>query len=82
MLELTLVNRGNVTERLARATLTLSLPGLRAVRLEAAPRSLRPGTRGVVSFRYRGRAAGAALLSAEVTTDSGRTLRRSYRLRL
>lgn len=81
-IQLVVANRGNVTESLTRVTLSLSLVGRKTTRLVAVPRSLRPGTRGVVSFRYPSRVAGAASLRVELTTGSGRTLRRSYRLRL
>lgn len=83
-LEVLFANRGNVTETFTRATAALSLhrAGRRIARLAAEPRTLRPGTRGVVQFRYRGRARGSMRAYVDITSDEGRTLRRSYRLRL
>lgn len=82
-LELVVVNRGNVTESLSRdaASVTLYRSGRRVARLVAAPRTLRPGTRGVVQFRCPPHLAGAFRASVEVTGAS-RGFGRTYRVRL
>jgi hypothetical protein len=82
--EIVLANRGNVTESIARKRFVLSLfrDDRRVARLTAEPRSLRPQTVGVVRFRYPGRLAGRALAHVELTLQTGRVLRRTYRVRL
>jgi hypothetical protein len=77
-------NRGNVTESVVRGRCVLSLfrAGRRIARLTAEPRSLRPGTLGVLRFRYPGRPAGHALARVDMTLASTRVLRRTYRVRL
>jgi hypothetical protein len=84
ILELIVLNRGNVIESFARrrAVLSLHRSGRRIARLTAEPRTLRPGTRGVLRFRYRGTASGPALARVDVTSESGRVLRRTLRIRL
>jgi hypothetical protein len=85
MLEVGVSNRGNVTESIARSTGTLSLfrRGRRIAKLRVEPRDLRPGTRGVLQFVYRGPERGAATARADVAPDSsGRVLRRTFRVRL
>jgi hypothetical protein len=83
-LELGLANRGNVTESFSRARAVLSVErdGRRLARLHAVPRELRPRTRGVLEFRYRGTLAGAFVVRADVTSDAGQVVRRTYRLRM
>jgi hypothetical protein len=82
-LELILLNRGNVTETLARGRITIALErgGRRLVRLGSEARSLRPGTRGVLRFPLGRRVAGLVLARVDLVTDAGR-VRRVYRLRL
>ena len=77
-------NSGNVTESIARARSTLSLyrGGRRIARLVAEPRELRPGTRGIVQFRYRGRLTAASSARRIVPESGGRVLRRAFRVRL
>jgi hypothetical protein len=78
-------NRGNVTESLARgaATLSLSRSDTRIARLQAEPRDLRPRTAGMLRFVYRGPARGSATARIEVEPDdSGRLVRRRFRVRL
>jgi hypothetical protein len=85
LLELGLRNGGNVTESLARGAATLSLfrAGRRVARLQAEPRDLRPHTAGMLRFLYRGPARGPATARIEVEPDdSGRLVRRRFRVRL
>jgi hypothetical protein len=85
VLELGAANRGNVTETIERTDGTLSLyrGARRVARLRVEPRDLRPGTRGVLQFVYRGGARGTMTARVEVVPEgSGRPLRRTFRLRL
>ena len=85
MLELGIANRGNVTESLARAGSTLSLfrGGRRIAKLHAEPRELRPQTRGVLQFLYRGTARGSATARVDIAPESSsRILGRTFRVRL
>jgi hypothetical protein len=84
-LELLVAKRGNVTEELAsnRVLLRIRRGGQAIVTLRGEPRQLLPRTKGVVVFRYGGRARGLA--SAVVTlgqTSVTPTLQRTFRLRL
>jgi hypothetical protein len=84
-LELGISNLGNVTEPIARADAALSLfrGARRIARLRAEPRELRPRTRGVLQFVYRGAERGRVTAQADVApAGSGRVLRRSFRIRL
>jgi len=83
-LQLGLANRGNVTESFSRARAVLSVEhdGRRLAKLHAIPRELRPRTRGVLEFRYRGGLSGAFVVRADVTSDAGQVVRRTYRLRM
>ena len=83
-IELVIANRGNVTESFARrgSVLVLEQRGRRIARLTAQPRTLRPGTLGVLQFRYRGPLSGPALARVDVVSESGRAIRRTMRLRL
>ena len=83
-LELTLVNRGNVTETFARTRAVVSLErgGRRLVRLHGYPRELRPHTRGVLEFRYRGFLSGRVVARVDVSSESGQTVRRAFGIRL
>jgi hypothetical protein len=82
-LELGLLNRGNVTEAVARGRVAVALErdGRRLARLTAESRSLRPGTRGVLRFPLPWRLIGSVLARVDVVTDAGR-IQRVYRLRL
>lgn len=85
MLELVVANRGNVTESVGRsqAALFLQRGGRRLAKLAAEPRVLRPGTKGIVLFRYRGALRGPVTALVDVSPeDGGRSLRRTFRLRL
>ncbi len=83
-LELVVANHGNVTESFARSRAVVSLRrrGRRIARLTAEPRELRPFTRGVFRFRYRTSLTGAVTARVELAPDSGRVLRKSFRVRL
>jgi hypothetical protein len=83
VLELAVVNRGNVTESFVRGRVAVSVErgGRRLARLTAATRSLRPGTRGVLQFRVRRRLTGTVLARLDLVSDAGR-IQRVYRLRL
>ncbi|HEU5206316.1 MAG TPA: hypothetical protein VFT94_01790, partial [Gaiellaceae bacterium] len=83
MLELLIVNRGNVTEAFARGRTVISLEraSRRLARLIAEPRSLRPGTRGALRFPMRRRLVGPVLARVDLLTEAGR-IQRVYRLRL
>jgi hypothetical protein len=83
LLELHLVNRGNVTERLGRAGLRLALVRGRRVLSRLRPRrcELLPHSAGVAVFVYHGRARGAVLARIELRPPlRGRS--RSFRVRL
>lgn len=85
VLELGVANRGNVTESFARAHATVSLhrEGRRIARLTADPRELRPRTRGVLQFHYRGAQRGWVTAQVDVSPEtSGRVLLRTFRIRL
>jgi hypothetical protein len=83
-LEALVANRGNVTEAIERSEASVSLfaGGRRVARLLAEPRELRPGTRGLLRFRYAARRRGLVTARVTVLLDSGRVLQRSFRLRL
>ena len=83
-LQLSLVNRGNVTESFARtrAVVLLERGGRRLARLHGDPRELRPRTRGVLEFRYRGSVAGPVVVRVDVSSESGQVVRRVFRVRL
>jgi hypothetical protein len=67
-LELLLVNRGNVTERLGRdgLRLVLSRDGRRVATLRTRRGELLPRTSGLVEFVYRGRARGKVVARIEL----------------
>jgi hypothetical protein len=83
LLELVVVNRGNVTESFARgrAVISVERDGRRLARLTAATRSLRPGTRGVLQFPLRRHVTGTVLARVDLVSEAGR-IQRTYRLRL
>lgn len=84
-LELVVVNRGNVTERLLRVRSVVSSfsTGRRLAAVAAGARELRPRTRGVLEFRLRTRAHGLVTVRVVVPGDRGRdVIRWTYRLRI
>jgi hypothetical protein len=84
MLELLVVNRGNLTETLPRSlvAMTLRRRGRVQARLRCDTRQLRPRTKGIVQFRYRGRLRGWVTAEVTVSLERGATTRRTYRIRL
>jgi hypothetical protein len=84
-LELLVANRGNVTEHLGRERVTLALRrrGRILGTLRPEPRDLLPRTRGLVLFRYRGRAHGTVVVRATILADTeSSAVSRNYRVRL
>jgi hypothetical protein len=83
MLELLLVNRGNVTERLAtdRLRLVLLRRGRPFATLRPRSRELLPRSVGIAEFAYRGRVRGDVLARVEVRPVV-QGLRRSFRVHL
>jgi hypothetical protein len=84
VLELLVVNRGNVTEPLGRGSVRLTLRrGPARARLVADTRDLRPGTRGIVQVRYRGRWRGWVRAEAVISPQPGSpVVMRTFRVRL
>jgi len=83
VLELMVVNRGNVTEALDRGQLVVSFGyGGRIVRLRPEARELRPRTSGIVQLPYRGPIRGWVTVRAQISFGSHREVRRAYRIRL
>ena len=84
MLELYVVNRGNVAEVLQRGRVTITLRRGRGVltRLRPPARELLPHTAGLVVARYIGRARGPVTAEVEVANGSGKATRRAFRIRL
>ncbi len=83
LLELLLVNRGNVTERLggARLRLVLLRHGRTLATLRPRRRELLPRSAGVAEFTYRGRVRGHVLARVELQPQAhGRP--RTFRARL
>jgi hypothetical protein len=82
-LELRLVNRGNVTERLGGDGLRLSLlrGGRKLATLRPASRELLPHSAGIAVFAYRGLLRGDVLARIELRPPV-RGRRRSFRIRL
>ena len=80
LLEVTILNRGNVTETLPRGRLSVLLvrKGKVLARLVADRRELLPRSRGVLSPTYSGRVRGPIIVRVEI----GGGPRRSFRLRL
>jgi hypothetical protein len=84
LLELRLVNRGNVTEKLgggAGLRLALLRHGRPFVTLWPRRRELLPHSAGIVEFVYRGRVRGT-VLARVVLPSAVRGRRRSFHLRL
>jgi hypothetical protein len=86
LLELSIMNRGNVTERLARERVRVSLRrrGRVIARLRAGPREVFPRSPATETFRYRGRLRGPATALVEVMPPANGVpiLRRTFRIRL
>jgi len=84
VLELVVVNNGNVTETLDRGRIRLTLRRRRAVAsLRSEPRELRPRTSGLVEFRYRGRLRGWVTVRARLGVEPrGRMVTRTFRVKL
>jgi translation initiation factor IF-1 len=83
LLELRLVNRGNVTEHLPGDGLRVSLlrGGRKLATLRPRGRELLPHSAGIAVFAYRGRLRGSVLARVELRPPV-RGPRRSFRLRL
>jgi len=83
LLELRLVNRGNVTERLPGDGLRVSLlrHGRKLATLRPRSRELLPHSAGIAVFAYRGQLRGSVLVRVELRPPV-RGLRRSFRARL
>jgi hypothetical protein len=81
VLELGVVNRGNVTEILDRGWVRVSLRrGAAEATLSADRRELRPRTRGVVQLTYRGRLRGWVAVRVRMAAQGGLPfVRRTYR---
>jgi hypothetical protein len=73
LLEVLLVNRGNVTERLHRGSIRVVLgTGGQHATLVAGPRDLRPRTSGVVQLRYSGGLRGPLEALVRLVPEPGR----------
>jgi hypothetical protein len=83
LLQLRLVNRGNVTERLGGDGLRVSLlrDARKLVTLRPRSRELLPHSAGIAVFAYRGRLRGSVLARVELLSPI-RGPRRSFRVRL
>ena len=83
LLELRLVNRGNVTERLAGDGLRVSLlrDGRRVVTLRPRRRELLPHSTGIAVFAYRGGLRGTVVARVQLRSPV-RGPTRSFRVRL
>jgi hypothetical protein len=84
VLELLVVNRGNVTETLDRSNVRVVLThGAARARLRAAPRELRPRTTGLLQLPYRGRLRGWVTARVRIAAEPGRrVVARTFRIRL
>jgi hypothetical protein len=86
VLEVSLVNRGDVTERLGRdrVRVTLRRRGRVIAHLRPAPREIFPRSRAIETFRYRGPVRGSARAVVELARPSAGVpiLRRTFRIRL
>jgi hypothetical protein len=84
VLELIVVNRGNVTETLDRGRIRIALRRRgRRTALRNDPRELRPRTSGVVQFRYAGRLRGRVTARVRIAGPAGaRPVTRTFRFSL
>jgi hypothetical protein len=84
-LELVVANRGNVTESVAHAHAIVSRArsGRHVATLIASSRDLRPGTRGILEFRFRRLPRGWMTARVVIPAEPGRGVAgRMYRIRL
>jgi hypothetical protein len=83
LLELRLVNRGNVNERLPGDGLRVSVfrHGRKLATLRPRSRELLPHSTGIAAFAYHGRLRGSVLVRVELRPPV-RGQRRSFRVRL
>jgi hypothetical protein len=82
-LEATVVNGGNVLERLLRVRAVLSRGSSRIATVSAGVRELRPKTRGLLGFRLPLRARGPVTAHVVVPAAPGRpAVRRTFHVRL
>jgi len=83
LLELVVVNRGNVSERIGgrRLRLVLARGGRRLARLRPHAQELLPRSAGIAEFVYRGTLRGRFLARVELSSG-GRVRTRTYRVRL
>lgn len=83
MLELLVVNRGNVTETLDRGRVRIFQRGTSRASVAADARPLRPRTSGIVRFRYRGRLRGWVTVQARIAAEpGGPRATRTFRIKL
>ena len=62
--------------------MTLRQRGRVQARLRADTRQLRPRTKGIVQFAYRGRLRGWVTAETTISLERSASTRRSYRIRL
>jgi len=84
VLQLRLVNRGNVTEHLPRGRIRIAIVrGESVTMFGAEARELRPRTSGIVELIYRGRMRGWVTARAEIAVDRGRpVVARTFRVKV
>jgi len=84
VVEVALVNRGNVTERLGRGAVRVTLSrGTRRTTLRAAARELRPRTAGAMLLPVRAGIAGWVTARVDLAAEPGRAAAvRTFRIRL
>lgn len=83
MLELLVVNRGNVTETLDRGRVRIFQRGTARASVAADARALRPRTSGIVRFAYRGRLRGWVTARARIASEiGGPVTTRTFRVKL
>ena len=84
ILQLALENRGNVSESFSRSRARISVfrDARRIALVRAAPRELRPRTRGVLEFRAAAGLVGSYVARVDVASDSGQVIRRTFRVRM
>lgn len=84
ILEISIVNRGNVTEALARGRVRVVLRrGSRQTSLRAVPRDLRPGTLGIVQVPYAGPLSGPVSARVRIAQEPALpSVSRAFRIRL
>jgi hypothetical protein len=83
--QVSLANRGNVTELLSRSVVTVTLwRGQRLVaRFRPATRELLPGAKGLLELRYAGRVRGPVTARVEILAAGGRKpVKRAFQAKL